>query len=64
MTSSVGQSFRKSLRRISDYYSANNKIVAQRIKKIELDRTINDGDSELSEEQDLRMYYLLKAYFF
>ena len=30
---SIGQGFRKSIRRISDYYIANNKIVAQHVKK-------------------------------
>lgn len=31
--SSIGQSFRKSIRRISDYYSANNNIIALNIAR-------------------------------
>ncbi len=50
--SSIVHGLRKSIRRISDYYSANNKIIAQRIEKNPEDLnndSINLGDGDNSE---------------
>ncbi len=49
---SIVHGLRKSIRRISDYYSANNKIIAQRIEKNPEDLnndSINLGDGDNSD---------------
>jgi len=54
---SIGLSFRKSIRRLSDYYSANNRIIAQKIEKGQksLNMDLIDKSSVQSDDSEYKL---------